>query len=351
MENIESAQVVLPCSPFDETVTFFKDRLGFRVDMISPADDPSVVIISGYGVNLRLERRTDELIQSSGTIRLLLKDDSNVSADESNELIAPNGTKIQLVKPTQKLFIPSVQQSIVISKMSTDAQWVKGRAGMNYRDLIPDRQGGRFIASHIQIPHGGPVSDHVHYHNIRLQMIYVYKGWVRLVYEDQGDTFVLHAGDCVLQPPLIRHRVLESSPGLEVIEVACPAVHDTYIDHNMDLPTTQELPDRNYGGQRFVKYISTEDNTQWQPWRLSGFEYRDIGIGVATEGLAGVRVIRSNGNINPQLCQHQAEFVFIFVLTGQTFNSCYRTNHSKSNRWRRICITRKFILFFYFLVE
>ncbi len=265
-----------------------------------------------------MERNTDKFSQSPGIIRLLLANESDLGTNEGTELIAPNGTKIQFVKSTEKLFIPPVKQSFVVSRMNTDAQWVKGRAGMNYRDLIPGRQGGRFIASHIQIPNGGPVNDHVHYHNIRFQMIYVYKGWVRLVYENQGQTFVLHAGDCVLQPPLIRHRVLESSPGLEVIEVACPAIHDTYIDHNMELPTPgNEQPDRDYGGQHFVKYISTEENNEWKPWRLSGFEYQDTGIDVATKDLAGVKIMRSNGDVTPQSCQHKAEFVFIFVLTGQ----------------------------------
>ena len=46
-------------------------------------------------------------------------------------------------------------------------------------------------------------------------MIYCMKGWVRLVYEDQGEPFLLEPGDCVLQPPEIRHRVLESPPGLD----------------------------------------------------------------------------------------------------------------------------------------
>jgi hypothetical protein len=52
MENIESTQIVLPCSSFDETIAFFKDRLGFQVDIISPADDPLVVVISGYGLHI-----------------------------------------------------------------------------------------------------------------------------------------------------------------------------------------------------------------------------------------------------------------------------------------------------------
>ena len=53
-------------------------------------------------------------------------------------------------------------------------------------------------------------------------MIAVRRGWVRVVYEDQGEPFVMEAGDLVLQPPGIRHRVLESSPGLEVVEITLP---------------------------------------------------------------------------------------------------------------------------------
>ena len=66
-------------------------------------------------------------------------------------------------------------------------------------------------------------------------MIYVRRGWVRVVYEDQGEPFVMREGDLVLQPPAIRHRVLESSPGLEVIEIGAPAVHATFADHEMEL--------------------------------------------------------------------------------------------------------------------
>ena len=81
------------------------------------------------------------------------------------------------------------------------SEWFARRAGMRYRDLLPGRQGGRVIASHIQIPDGGPVRDDVHFHRIHFQMIYCCRGWVRVVYEDQGAPFVLEPGDCVLQPP------------------------------------------------------------------------------------------------------------------------------------------------------
>lgn len=64
----------------------------------------------------------------------------------------------------------------VITKLNDDAQWIKGRA-RNVLSLIwfPAGKGGRFIGSHIKIIDGGPVNDHVHYHNIRFQMIYVYQ--------------------------------------------------------------------------------------------------------------------------------------------------------------------------------
>jgi quercetin dioxygenase-like cupin family protein len=200
--------------------------------------------------------------------------------------------------------------------LADDAHWGVGRAGMQYRDIIPGRQGGRFIGSHIRIPGGGPVPDYVHYHKVRFQMIYCHKGWVRLVYEDQGEPFVLHAGDCVLQPPQIRHRVLESGDDLEVIELGCPAEHETLADHDTPLPTGRSLPDRDFVGQRFVRHDAS--TASWHAWRMQGFEYRDIGIGVATDGLAGVRVARpiDGASTETSFLGHHAEFVFLFVLSG-----------------------------------
>ena len=64
---------------------------------------------------------------------------------------------------------------------------------MLYRDLIPGRLGGRYIASHITIERGGPVADWVHYHQIALQVIVVRRGWVRVVYEGEGEPFVVTA--------------------------------------------------------------------------------------------------------------------------------------------------------------
>ena len=190
---------------------------------------------------------------------------------------------------------------------------------MQYRDLIPGRLGGRYIASHIRIPDGGPVADYVHFHQVRFQMIYCKKGWVRVVYEDQGEPFVLHAGDCVLQPPAIRHRVLEASPGLEVIEISGPSEHETFREHAITLPTEQVDPRRRFGDQRFVRHIAVEAN--WRDAPEAGFEFRDTGISDATDGMACARVLRAKRGSastkgSPGKQFNQRPFLFLQVLEG-----------------------------------
>ena len=162
--------------------------------------------------------------------------------------------------------------------------------------------------------------DYVHRHRVRFQLIYCYRGWVRVVYEDQGPPFVLQAGDAVLQPPEIRHRVLESSAGLEVIEVSCPAEHETLADLELELPTPVARPERDFGGQRFVRHQASR--ADWAPWRVPGFEARDLGIAAATRGLPGAQVVRrARGRpglpgADAPLRTHDAELLFNFVLTG-----------------------------------
>ena len=232
-------------------------------------------------------------------------------------LTAPNGTVIEFVAADPPLEIPSLVEEFVLTRApASDSEFGEGRAGMNYRDLIPSRLGGRFIASHIMIPNGGPVADYVHFHNIRFQMIYCYRGWTKVAYEDQGEVMLLQEGDCFLQPSTIRHRVLEASDRMQVIEIGCPAEHETWGDPATILPTGLTLPDRGYGpdGQRFVFHQAA--TATWRPSRLAGYECRDTGIGAAMDGVAGVRVARPRGEAAPVTTQHDAEFVFQFVLDG-----------------------------------
>ncbi len=312
MAGVRSAQVLMGCETLEPSLTFFVQTLGFRIDAIFPADDPATAMLSGHGLHIRLVRGAARGVQTL----VLLCDDPAVAAGGATQFDAPNGVRIELVAANPALKLPPTRQAQVLTRAATQAQWGVGRAGMRYRDLLPDRHGGAFIASHIRILEGGPVPDYVHFHKIRFQTIFCRKGWVRVVYEGQGEPFVMHAGDCVLQPPEIRHRVLESSAGAEVVELGAPAQHITMADHTMALPTPDRYPNRDFSGQRFVRHVAAQ--AHWSPWRMDGFEMRDTGIAAATDGLAGVRVLRPIAGHNATARQqHATEFCFYFVLNGQ----------------------------------
>lgn len=245
--------------------------LGFRLDAIYPADDPHTAILTGPDGAVRLTSRPD----------------------------AP--------RPTSDL--PPFAPEFLIARGGDAGE---GRAGMLYRDLIPGRLGGRYIASLITIAAGGPVADWVHFHRVALQLICVCSGWVRVIYEAQGEPFVMSAGDIVLQPPGIRHRVLDSSPGLEVVEISCPALHETFADHDLTLPTDRIDAAKLFGGQRFVRHVGGQT-----PWTaFAGGEAQESAIVEATSGLAEVRFVRPTNENAISFPPSDGELVFGFILDG-----------------------------------
>jgi quercetin dioxygenase-like cupin family protein len=184
---------------------------------------------------------------------------------------------------------------------------------MQYRDLVPTRLGDAIIASHIRIPDGGPVPDMVHYHKVGFQLIFCIRGWVDVVYEDQGPKRRLYAGDCFIQPPEIRHRVLEASDGIEVIEIGVPADHITEIEHVIDLPTPDLRPEREWEGQRFVHNLGSEG--VWRPFRIPGLIARDTTIAANTRGTASVMVVR-RGEGEVPATRHRGDILFSYVMAG-----------------------------------
>lgn len=307
---LSRAQIVVPCWHFADTFAALTAQWGFQVDAIFPADAPSTAEVSGYGVSLYLVSRTHAPRDAPITLRLLGSWPPPLPLPLADIII-------EWRDDTGGMEIPPGEQTFTITR-ATEA-WGVGRAGMEYRDLIADRYGGRFIASHIRIPEGGAVPDYVHYHRVRFQFIYCRRGWVQVVYEDQGEPLVMHAGDAVLQPPGIRHRVLAASAGLEVIELGCPAIHETRSDPGLTLPNDRLAPEREFSGQRFVRHIAAHAN--WQPWMwlgqvVDGFVARDSGIGWATKGLAGVKVVRATGNAQTPMVLHTGELLFLFLLEG-----------------------------------
>ena len=65
-----------------------------------------------------------------------------------------------------------------------------------------------------------------HYHGVQFQMLYFLKGWMIGEYEGQGRV-KMTAGSCWLQPPGIRHTVIDYSPDCEMVEIILPANFET----------------------------------------------------------------------------------------------------------------------------
>ena len=252
--NAQSGETLLEVSPdeFERTVDDL-ERDGYRLLMIKPADAPREALLSRDRVILRLRI----------------------------------GSKFQVPSSKLEAYRTNLEPGTLNFELTRDSEWSAGRAGMMYRDLIPDRLGGRVIASHIRITEGGPVADRIHYHKIDFQVIYCLKGAIRVVYESQGEPFWLRPGDCVLQPPEIRHRVLEAEAGSEVIELTSPAEHETWFDHEMQLPNAVVIPDRTFGERRFVLHTTTDSE-----WKSSAFD----GTLVSDTKIPGVRTLKTMGD-------------------------------------------------------
>ena len=301
------AEIRLPTQELRNDLPFYTKTLKMRLDMIYPADNPEIAVVSGHGLRLRIEKGATE---APGTIRILTENPDSFAGGE-RVLTAPNGTRVEIDELNPPLVLPATEHAFVVRRLADQAPWVIGRAGMEYRDLVPSRLGGAMIASHIRVP-DGPVPDMVHYHKVGFQLIFCVAGWVDVLYEDQGGIRRIHAGDCFIQPPTIRHKVLHSE-GVQVVEIGVPAEHITEIDHEMTLPTPHYRPDREWDGQKFVHDIGKDG--VFAPFRIPGFEARDTSIHAATKGVASVMVARPKGAAAPWTV-HDGDILFSFVMQG-----------------------------------
>jgi len=98
------------------------------------------------------------------------------------------------------------------------------RTYAKYRDLGMSKATNGLLQAHVirLVPPCDPkVVSKRHYHDVNLQMIYVLKGWIKGEYE--GEVVTMHAGAAWLQPPRIKHTVLDYSDDCELLEIITPA--------------------------------------------------------------------------------------------------------------------------------
>lgn len=116
-------------------------------------------------------------------------------------------------------------QSFVASHLK-DAAFKTGlRSYAAYRDLNIEKATGGAVQAHV-IRLLGKCDPKVvsipHYHGVQFQMLYMLKGWMIGEYEGAGRV-KMTAGSCWIQPPGIRHQVIDYSDGCEMIEIILPA--------------------------------------------------------------------------------------------------------------------------------
>lgn len=133
------------------------------------------------------------------------------------------------IKPPKPPKVNWKPQSFVATHRK-DAEFKTGlRAYAAYRDLLTDKATGGAVQSHV-IRLVGKCDPKVvsipHYHGVQFQMLYMLKGWMIGEYEGQGRV-KMTAGSCWIQPPGIRHQVIDYSDGCEMIEIILPADFDT----------------------------------------------------------------------------------------------------------------------------
>jgi len=120
------------------------------------------------------------------------------------------------------------KQTFVASHHHPDAFDAGLRSYAKYRDLGIAAATRGLARAHVikMVPPCDPkVVSKRHYHDVEFQMIYVLKGWITGEYE--GEVVTMREGSCWLQPPKIKHTVLDYSDDCEVLEIILPADFDT----------------------------------------------------------------------------------------------------------------------------
>lgn len=101
------------------------------------------------------------------------------------------------------------------------------RSFFEYRDLGIEKATAGAVGAHVirAVPGKNSGGD-LYTHSLQFQMVYVLKGWVRFWYEGEGEV-LLEEGACVYQPAGIKHREVEHSEDVEMLEITLPAQFET----------------------------------------------------------------------------------------------------------------------------
>jgi cupin domain len=133
------------------------------------------------------------------------------------------------VKPKERLKARPKQRFNVNHFRAEDFRTDGLRTYAKYRDLGMSKATNGLLQAHVirLVPPCDPaVVSKRHFHDVDVQMIYVLKGWIKSEFEGQGEV-TMRKGAAWLQPPRIKHTVLDYSDDCELLEIILPAEFKT----------------------------------------------------------------------------------------------------------------------------
>jgi hypothetical protein len=125
---------------------------------------------------------------------------------------------------------PRAKQRIAISHHREEDFRADGlRVYAQYRDLgFAEATNGLAQAHVIRLigPCDPAQVSKLHFHDVDFQMVYVLKGWVKTYMEGHGES-LMEQGSAWIQPPRIKHLIMDYSDDVELLEVILPAEFKT----------------------------------------------------------------------------------------------------------------------------
>ena len=120
---------------------------------------------------------------------------------------------------------PRAKQRFTVSHHN-EADFDPGlRRYAKYRDLGINAATNGLVQAHVVqfVPPCRPEEvSKLHYHDCEFQMVYVLKGSIKTELEGPG-AITMRQGSCWIQPPRVKHKVLDYSDDCEVLEIVLPA--------------------------------------------------------------------------------------------------------------------------------
>jgi hypothetical protein len=133
---------------------------------------------------------------------------------------APTRSKPAKQRPPQRFTVSHLNEGSFETGLRRYAQ---------YRDLGIAAATGGLAQAHVVrfVPPCRPEEvSKLHYHDVEFQMVYVLNGWIKSEFENLG-AIKMEKGSSWIQPPKIKHKVLDYSDDCEVLEIILPAQFDT----------------------------------------------------------------------------------------------------------------------------